>query len=92
LCGIDRQLRTFVPATASGSGHCRLSATITGDGGFDYGALAASNAAALGLGVGGVPGARLRRTRRRHAPPRAKRRRDGVTLKTVAAPAEAPID
>jgi hypothetical protein len=32
-----------------------VSATITGDGGFDYSALAASNAAALGLDVSGVP-------------------------------------
>jgi hypothetical protein len=32
-----------------------VAATITGDGGFDYGKLAASNAAALGLDVSGVP-------------------------------------
>jgi hypothetical protein len=32
-----------------------VSATITGDGGFDYSALAASNAAALGLNAGAVP-------------------------------------
>jgi hypothetical protein len=32
-----------------------VAATITGDGGFDYSALAASNAAALGLDVSGVP-------------------------------------
>jgi hypothetical protein len=32
-----------------------VAATITGDGGFDYSALAASNAAALGLNVSGVP-------------------------------------
>jgi hypothetical protein len=32
-----------------------ISATITGDGGFNYSALAASNAAALGLNAGSVP-------------------------------------